>query len=88
MKRSCLVVAMLVLLNLLAFGAGAGERAVPEQAVASEQAARSLLLDVDRAGQRLVAVGHWGVVLSDDAVTAGAGRIGAYRYPHGGTFCR
>lgn len=67
MKRCCLVVATLALLNLLAFGAGAGETAVPEPAVASERAARSLLLDVDRAGQRLVAVGHWGhVVLSDD----------------------
>jgi len=67
MKRSCLVVALLLLLNLLAFGAVAAERAAVESAVASEQATRSLLLDVDRAGPRLVAVGHWGhVVLSDD----------------------
>jgi len=64
MMRYRVAIAMLA---CLAFSTGAAQRTAAEPAVASEQAARSLLLDVDRAGQRLVAVGHWGhVVLSDD----------------------
>lgn len=53
---------------LLALAPVAGARTPPpEPAVPSELAAGSLLLDVARAGSRLVAVGHRGhVVLSDD----------------------
>ena len=60
----CLVAALLGM-QLLATAAAAdrtGEHATP-----SPRAARSLLLDVARAGDRIVAVGEWGyVVLSDD----------------------
>jgi photosystem II stability/assembly factor-like uncharacterized protein len=49
-------------------GSGAGLAEGPtSHAVSSRLATRSLLLDVARAGERLVAVGEWGhVVLSDD----------------------
>ena len=64
MKRCSLVFPILA---WLALGSAAAESAPPEPAVASERAARSLLLGVAEAGPRLVAVGHRGhVVLSDD----------------------
>jgi photosystem II stability/assembly factor-like uncharacterized protein len=57
-------------LVLLALVLGLGARAetvAPPSAVPSDRAARELLLDAARAGDRLVAVGTWGhVVLSDD----------------------
>lgn len=56
------------LLALVALaGVAGGAEPELEHALRSDLAIRSLLLDVDRAGDRLVAVGAWGhVVLSDD----------------------
>lgn len=51
----------------VALAADAAPAVAPQAAILSAKAARSLLLDVARAGQRLVAVGERGhVVLSDD----------------------
>jgi photosystem II stability/assembly factor-like uncharacterized protein len=60
--------ALLALVALVALASVAGgTEAEIEYALRSDLAIRSLLLDVDRAGDRLVAVGAWGhVVLSDD----------------------
>jgi photosystem II stability/assembly factor-like uncharacterized protein len=63
-RRSLGILAALALAALMATGAAAEE----EQAFPSRLATETLLLDVARAGGRLVAVGEWGhVVLSDDS---------------------
>lgn len=59
---------VVALLALLPPTAGLGRASGEEYALPSALATRSLLLDVARAGERLVAMGAWGhVLLSDDA---------------------
>jgi photosystem II stability/assembly factor-like uncharacterized protein len=62
--RVCLALAGML---VLAWASGGLAEETPQHAIASRLATETLLLDVARAGERLVAVGEWGhVVLSDD----------------------
>ncbi len=58
---------VITLLTLLAAVAASRAEETQKPAIHSSLATKSLLLDVARAGERLVAVGEWGhIVLSDD----------------------
>ncbi|MCL6414612.1 YCF48-related protein [Aestuariirhabdus sp. Z084] len=66
MKTTLIAFKRFVLLAMVLFGASVAVAEQPKQAVMSDKAATSLLLDVTRAGERLVAVGDRGHILYSD----------------------
>ena len=78
MKRCCLVVATLALLNLLAFGAGAGETAVPEPHTILFLGGALLVLR----RLRRVRLAGFGAVRHARRTPPSSGRMRSMRYPY------